>query len=373
MGFKKQKAPPPEIRNKREVAFSFSSGIGSAPGTMVLHPELAATRSIASIMAYDENELIEQPLNDLSLIPTYLAKYPVTWLNINGLGDLELLEKIGHTFNLHSLAMEDVVNIHQRPKIEEYDNLIFAVTRMPSIKNDIVKMEQLSIFWSKNFVITFQARGDCLNILRERIKHGGKRKKLLKAEYLAYTILDSIVDSFFPIFEYLGIKLDAVEETAILRPSNNIIINVHHFKHDLQLLRRALWSQREGIHNLKSDGKFTDTDMRFFLRDCEDHIIQLLEIAESYRERASGLIDIYLSSVSNKMNQIMKVLTIMATIFMPLSWICSIYGMNFNYELSPWNMPELEWYYGYPFAWGIMLAVTISFLIFFWRKGWLRE
>ncbi len=361
------------IKRKQPRVFHHQSQMGAAPGTLTAHPDFVDIGTRVTLVSYDENELIEKEITDLSEIPNYLSKYPVTWVDVCGLGDLDKLAKIAQVFNLHALAMEDVVNIHQRPKVEAYGDIYFAVTQMPSIAEEVLYLEQISIFWSSNFVITFQQRqANCLVPLNNRIKTGGRRQRLLRAEYLAYAMLDTIIDSFFPILEFFGFKLDRIEEDAIINPSSQIIINVHEYKHDLLALRRAMWSQREAIRSLNEVGKF-DSEMKFFLRDCEDHTIQLIDILESYRERTSGLMDIYLSSVSNKMNQIMKVLTMMATIFMPLTVITGIYGMNFDTSKSPWNMPELNWVYGYPFALGLMTVTVVVLLIFFWHKGWFRR
>lgn len=363
-------------RRKLDAALKYLSRRGAAPGTLALHPEHAAGGSKLFVIAYDEVTLIEKEVTDLNEIKEYLNKYPVTWLNINGVGDLKLLENIAQMFNLHALAMEDVVNMHQRPKTEEYDNIMFAITRMPEVNNNILELEQISIFWGKNFVITFQANAndvDCLGPLRNRIKHGGKRQRLLQAEYLAYALLDTIVDSYFPILEQFGTKLDDIEEDVVLDPVAHVMVTVHEFKHDLQIMRRALWAQREAVRNLNEIGKFTAVDMKFFIRDCEDHTVQLLEIVETYRERMSGLMDIYLSGISTRTNQVMKVLTIAATILMSLSLISSVYGMNFDLTSSPWNMPELRWKFGYFYALGLMTATGVVLFVLFWRKGWLKR
>lgn len=351
------------------------SRIGSPPGTLTLHPDLLQYGVSLSIMSFDDNELVEKQISSIDEVPLYLNKYPVTWLDISGLGDLTILEKVASMFSLHPLAMEDVVNIHQRPKVEDYGDVMFAVTVMPEMTPNGLDLEQISIFWGKNFVLTFQEKpgGDCLDPLRLRIKNGGKRQRLLRAEYVAYAILDTTIDSFFPILDTLGVKLDDIEEDAITNPSTQIIVNIHEFKRELLSVRRAMWSQREAIRSFSGVGNFTDPDMRFFIRDCEDHTIQLIEIIESYRERVSGLMDIYLSSVSNKMNTVMKILTVMSTIYMPIGVVASIYGMNFDREASAYNMPELSWAYGYPFALGLMAVMAIGSITYFWRKGWLSD
>lgn len=364
------------IKKKRFQLFHHQALPGTAPGTLIAHPDLVAEGIHMQVMAYDDNELVEHEISDPNEILPYLQKFPVTWLDVSGLGDIDVLQKIEQTFGFHPLAMEDVVNIHQRPKIEEYGDIMFGVTRMPQYIDNELELEQVSIFWGKNFVVTFQEdidNGDCLDPLRARIKHGGRRQRLLRADYLAYAMIDTIIDSFFPILETYGTRLDEIEEAAILDPSSKVVVSIHDFKHELLILRRAAWSQREAIRSLTEIGKFADSDMRFFIRDCEDHTIQLIEILESYRERMSGLMDIYLSSVSNKMNSTMKILTALATIFMPLTVITGIYGMNFHYDVSPWNMPELGWYYGYPFALSLLVGTIVVLGSFFWYRGWFTK
>jgi len=243
---------------------------------------------------------------------------------------------------------------------------------MPRILEDGLYLEQVSIFWSKNFVVTFMEKeGDCLDPLRVRIRNEERRLSLLHPEYLAYSMIDTIVDSYFPLLEMYGLQLDDIEEEAIANPTRQIIIRVHDFKRDLAAVRRTMWSQRESLRNLLEVAKFTNPEMKFFIRDCEDHTIQLIDILESYRERTSGLMDLYLSSVNNKMNEIMKILTMIAVIAMPINAVASIYGMNFD-RVHPWNMPELSWVYGYEYALGLMLFIVATQFYFFWRRGWLR-
>ncbi len=349
---------------------------GTPPGTIALHQDLQNKIFSMTIMAFNDEELIEKKIFDLAEIPGLLEKYPVTWLDVCGFSKVEVLEQIATIFKLHPLAMEDVVNIHQRPKVEEYDDFLFAVTRMPQMINNDLELEQVSIFWGKSFVVSFQEEeenGDCLDSLRLRIKHGGKRRRLLRPEYLAYAMLDTIIDSFFPILETYGLELDSLEEDAINKPSTQIVVGIHDFKRDLLVLRRAMWAQREAIRNFSEIANFSDPDMKFFIRDCEDHAIQLIDIMESYRERTSGLMDIYLSSVSNKMNSAMKVLTMISTIFMPMTVIVGIYGMNFDPLSSPWNMPELNWYYGYPFSLALLFFTGFGLSMVFWISGWFKK
>jgi magnesium transporter len=341
-------------------------------------PEINASTPIQTlttsmqVLAFDKHELIDKTIESIEEIQDYLGKHTVTWLKVTGLHESSKIDAIASFFKLHQLAMEDVINIYQRPKIEEYDDLTFAITRTPIIKNNELDLEQVSLFWGENFIISFNESNNCdyFAPLKIRLRNDKKRQHMLKPEYIAYAIIDVIIDSFFPILESYGSKIDVVEENAVANPSSQIIVNIHGYKHDLSIIRHAMWSQRDAIRRLVETTKDDDKDLRFFIRDCEDHTIQIIDILENYRERTSGLMDIYLSSVNNKMNEVMKVLTMISTIFMPTSLIASIYGMNFD-RTSAWNMPELGWKYGYQFALLLMLSVAVSFLFYFKRKGWI--
>lgn len=364
-----------QLKSKRrhKRIFRHLAELGSEPGTLVVHPDLAQYGTKMIVTAFDEKTIEEKSLESLDEIADLKKRFPIVWLRVYGLGNISALQDIAKMFNLHKLAMEDVVNTHQRPKVEEYGDVTFAIARMPYIVEDELDLEQISIFWGTNFVITFNERDkDCLEPLRDRIRKNVRRNMMLNPEYLSYSVIDTIVDSFFPILEVYGLELDDIEEDAIINPSRKIIVNIHDFKRDLAVIRRAMWSQREAVRNLSDVIKSPTPEMKFFIRDCEDHTIQLIDILESYRERTSGLMDVYLSAVNNKMNEIMKVLTMIATIFMPIGVVASIYGMNFD-RSYPANMPELGWSYGYEYALSIMATIAIVMIFFFWRKGWLRR
>lgn len=368
----KKKVEERLLKVRKSGAFRHSSNYGSTPGTMSAHPDSAQYSLKLNVIAFSDAEFVEAELKEPAEIQSYLQKYPVTWLSVYGLGQVDKLKEIAEIFKFHSLAMEDVVNTHQRPKVEEYGETMFSVIRMPSMLEDGLYLEQVSIFWSEKFVVAFMEKeGDCLDPLRVRIKSDERRHNLLLPEYLGYSILDTIVDSYFPLLEIYGMQLDDIEEDAIANPSRKIVIRIHEYKHDLAAIRRTMWSEREALRNLLEVAKFSHPEMKFFIRDCEDHTIQLIDILENYRERTSGLMDLYLSSVNNKMNEIMKILTMIATITLPISAVAGIYGMNFD-RSHPWNMPELSWEYGYLYALGIMLFIAITQFYFFWRRGWLH-
>ncbi|MGH8742320.1 MAG: magnesium/cobalt transporter CorA, partial [Burkholderiales bacterium] len=278
----------------------------------------------------------------------------------------------GERYGLHPLTIADVVNAHQRPKLESHDDHLFIVLRLPDRTEGLVT-EQLSILLGRDFVLTFQERpGDCFDPVRERLRRPESPMRGRGVDYLAYALIDALVDSYFPLLESYGEQLEALEEQVIARPEPARVVQIQRLRRELLEVRRALWPQREVLNALlREDTPCIAPGTRLFLRDCADHTAQLLDMVEIHREVTSGLLDLHLSSVSTRMNEIMKVLTIIATIFMPLSVIASIFGMNFNTETSPWNMPELDWYFGYPFALLLMALVAAGMLVMFWRKGWL--
>lgn len=349
---------------------STSKPPGSAPG-LLIRPE-DAEEMVITVIAYNKDDQFEACITDTEEIRPLLEKWQNVWINVDGLGDMEKLEKLGEILNLHPLALEDVLNTHHRPKVEEYEKNIFMITRMARMHNDAIDVEQVSLFLGENYVVSFQERkGDCLDPVRERLRKTGRRMRFNNADYLAYAIIDAIVDGFFPVLDHFDVRLNALEENVVVDPRPDFIEKTHEIKRDLQHIRHAIWPLREALSRLAADMPFIHDETQIYIRDCYDHVIQIVDILETYRERASGLMDIYLSSLSNKMNEVMKVLTIIATIFIPLGFIAGLYGMNFDSGVSPYNMPELHWPYGYPIALGVMLAIAIGLLGYFWHKGWI--
>lgn len=299
---------------------------------------------------------------------------PITWVNVSGRGDAELIRQVGEIFGLHPLAMEDLMNLHHRPKVEEYEDHVFLVSQLFSPGPDIVP-EQIALFLGKDFVLSFQETpGDCFGPLRERIRQGKGRVRTAKADYLFYALLDAIVDQFFPVLERYGESLEAIEEKVVTAPDSRQIATLHDMKRGLLTIRRAIWPHREMLNAMiRDENPQISDDTRLYLRDVYDHTINLIDIVEMYRDIASGLVDVYISSVSAKLNEIMKVLTIISTIFMPLSFIASVYGMNFDRSASAWNMPELGWGFGYLLSLMMMASIAVGLLVFFRLKGWLGE
>ena len=355
----------------RKVFVRRAAPPGTPPGTLIAAPEAAQPE--IHVIAYGPGDFVEADVTDLRSLRAYTEKWPVTWINVDGLGDAKTVETLGEIFGLHRLALEDVLNVHQRPKVDEYEDRVFIVSRMTRFTGEL-ETEQISIFLGPNFVITFQEGlpGDCFEIIRQHVRGKVGRVRQAGADYLLYRLLDGIVDHYFPVLEEYGEQLERMETEVVAHPTPNTIHRLHAIKRHLLDLRRILWPMRDALQVILRDtGSLFAAETRLHVRDCYDHLVQVVELTEIYRELAMSLTDVYLSSVSNRMNEIMKVLTIIATIFMPLSFLAGLYGMNFNTEISPFNMPELKWYLGYPFALCMMALVAFGLLFFFWRKGWL--
>ncbi|HQU45468.1 MAG TPA: magnesium/cobalt transporter CorA [Pirellulales bacterium] len=342
---------------------------GMPPGA--LHIPADARAPVMYAVAYHGDDFIEKQLQQPEDVVELLAAWPVVWLNVAGVGDADTITRLGQIFKLHPLALEDVVHLHQRAKVDQYDQRLFIVARMAQL-NEGLETEQLSMFVGDKFVLTFiEDPGDCFEAVRERLRGGGRLREAGPG-YLAYSLLDAVVDSYFPIVESYAERLDRLEDRVIARPSRRAISEIHSAKHDLRSLRRIVWPLREAVNSLVRDpSPFVDEETRVHLRDCYDHLVQIIDLVETYRELCSDLTDLYLSSLSNRMNEVMKVLTIIATIFMPLGFITGLYGMNFHTDRSRWNMPELSWPYGYPYALGLMGLTVLAMLWYFRRKGWL--
>jgi magnesium transporter len=344
---------------------------GTAPGTIKVLPD--APRPKIHVTRFNATELLEEDVSDIRRVRELLDGKSVTWVNVDGLGDAEVLKELSELFGLHALALEDVVHVHQRAKVEEYEDHLFIVVRMLSLEERLVD-EQLSIFLGKNFVLTIQERsGDCLNPVRERLRKSRGRIRQAGADYLAYAIIDAVIDAYFPVVDGYGERLERLDEELTVGNSPRLMEALHEIRGHLMALRRAIRPLRDSLILLMPDPNSLITEeTQFHLRDCYDHTIQLIDLLDTYRELCSDLRDFYMSAINNRMNEIMKVLTIIATIFMPLGFIAGVYGMNFNTRL-PGNMPELNWPYGYVFALMLMGVVGAGLLVFIWRRGWLRN
>lgn len=344
--------------------------VGSSPGTLAKSVDTASVK--IRLVSYDENNLVEETLEDVHQLQARLGQRRVDWIDIQGLADHDVLRNIADSFNLHALALEDIVHVHQRPKLESYADHLFIVTRMPNMEGEVLT-EQLSMVLGENYLITFQERpGDCFDAVRQRIRNSKGRIRQSGPDYLAYALIDAVLDAYFPLLEQYSDSVENLEFEVANMAEQVPVPRLHKLKRELLELRRAIWPQREMISAMQRDETGMVTEgTRTYLRDCHDHALQLLDIVETYREIASSMMDLYLSSINLRMNEAIKVLTIIATVFIPLGFIASIYGMNFDPDVSPFNMPELDWYFGYPFALSLMLIVALSFLIYFWRQGWM--
>jgi magnesium transporter len=342
---------------------------GLPPGTPVYVGERKDEKVRISVLDYDEVQYQEKEAKDVEECFPFKDTSTVTWINIDGIHQVDIIKKIGKHFGLHPLIQEDIVNTEQRPKMEDFGSYIYIVLKMIyHDENDgECRIEQVSFILGENFVISFQEReGDIFNHVRERIRNGKGRIRKMKADYLAYSLLDAIVDNYFFILEKTGEQIEQLEERVVSQPKPETMQEIHRLKRTMIFLRRSVWPLREVISNLeRGETSIIQESCRIYLRDVYDHTIQVIDSVETFRDMLSGMHDTYLSSISNRMNEIMKVLTIIATIFIPLTFIAGIYGMNFKF------MPELEWNWGYFAVWIVMIAVAMLMVVFFRRKKWL--
>lgn len=342
---------------------------GLPPGSLVHIGEKKTEKAKITLIDYDENNFFEKEPETIDECFRYKDKKSVTWINIDGLHDVELVEKIGQQFNLHPLVLEDILNTGQRPKTEDLDDYFFVVLKMLTYEDakKMIESEQVSLVFSKNFVISFQEKpGDVFESIRNRIRNGKGRIRKMNADYLAYVLIDAIVDNYFSILEKIGDRVEDLEEELLQDSGTETMQRIHSLKREMLFLRKSVWPFREAINALvRSESKIIQKTTMVYLKDVYDHTIQVIDTAETFRDMISGMLDVYLSTVSNKMNEVMKVLTIFAAIFIPLTFIAGVYGMNFQ------NMPELGWNLGYPMALMIMLLVGIVMLFYFKRKKWL--
>lgn len=354
---------------RRRVGVSRRAPVGAPPGTLIAEP--AASSTSIEMFGYGPDGHEHKTGCTSADIKAVRKVWPRTWVDVRGLADTALIAEIGTLFGLHELSLEDVVNVHQRPKAEDYADHVFIVLRLPPDGGDTAG-EQVSLFVGRDFIISFQEReGDCFDPVRARIR-SSSRIRSNGPDFLAYALIDACIDSYFPRLEQLGERIEALEGEVMLSPSPGQVSELHAVKRELLLMRRAVWPAREMINALlRGESQFIGERTLVFLRDVYDHTVQLMDVVETYREIASGLIDVYLSSQSTRLNEVMKFLTIIATIFIPLSFLASLWGMNFDREASPLNMPELGWYFGYPLALAFMAAVAGGMIAYFRFRKWL--
>ncbi len=346
-----------------------SQTLGLPPGTPVHVGRQKVEHVRIKRFAYGPQTAEEREAETVEQCLPLPEEAAVTWINVDGLHRVEVIEKLGDHFGLHPLIQEDIVNTGQRPKLEDYGDYVYVVLKMLShnAANGKVEAEQVSLVMGSGYVLSFQERrGDVFEGVRERIRSGKGRIRSTGSDYLVYSLIDALVDSYFLVCEAFGEKLERMEERAISDPEPATSRAIHGAKRELILLRRSLWPLREVISGLqRSESELICEQTELYLRDVYDHTIQVIDTIESFRDMAAGMLDIYLSSLSNRMNEVMKVLTIIATMFIPLTFIAGVYGMNFKY------MPELEWRWGYPLVLLVMVLLCAGMLLYFRRKKWL--
>lgn len=359
------------MRKKRKFA---QNNVGSAPGTIIKSPDAEPT--VVRGWPFEGGSEDAVTITDVDSIKS-LQSGKIDgglWIDVRGLADTKFIAEIGEAFGLHPLVIEDVANIAQRPKAEVHDDDYIVIVLREPCGGPPFDSEQVAIVIGPDFVLTFQERAsDIFDPVRKRLIEGSRPMRELGAPYLGYALINSVVDSYFPILEGYGELSETLEQTVIEEPDPGRITEIHLLKRELQAMRRALWSQREAIATLqRADTKLIPDALKIYLRDCSDHSFQLLDMVEVYREISQGLVDLHLSAISNRMNEIMKVLTIISMIFLPMSFLTGLYGMNFV-TTSPYNLPELKWKFGYFWALGLMLTSAGGMLYYFWRKGWIGK
>ena len=352
---------------------------GEPPGVLKPRPDAAEHAPVITLIEYDRGHLEEHTITNKDELVSCLDNPRVTWINIDGLGDIDVLRTLGSQFNLHPLALEDVLATGQRPKLEQYDGYLFIIAQMLYL-NEQKQMcgEQVSMFLGKNFLITLQEEGDfdVFEPVRARIRAANGAIRKQGADYLAYALLDSIVDHYYPVLESIGASIDQIEDELVEAPKASPVGDLHRYKKTLTQIRRFIWPVRDLINAmLHEETGLVTKGTKVYLRDCYDHTVQLMDLVESYRDVLSGLMELYLSSVGIRTNEIMKVLTVISSIFIPLTFIVGVYGMNFAHEVDgkklPWNMPELYQPWGYVTVLLFMLGLAIFQIFYFKKRRWL--
>jgi len=361
------------FRRKRLIPTSYKPNPGSAPGVLTVNPLSHPTELL--IIGYGPDGYMEQTCSKVEEIEKFLAVWPVVWVNVIGLGDIQLIEDVGNLFALDRLSLEDVLDTSHRPKVEYYENYVFTIIKGTHL-GDQFESEQLSIFLKKNVVIVFEEKpGSSFTQVRERIRRGTGKIRHTGTDYLYYALMDEVIDRYFPILDKLNHQLITIEDEimtgAVSSQPKDVIQNVHHTKSDLLLMHKNIWPVSDIISMImREDTPLITKATRGFMRDCYDHSMQANEMTQFYRDTASGLLNTFLAYEGHKTNDIVKTLTIISAIFIPLNFIAGIYGMNFDPSKSKFNMPELDWVYGYPFALGLMLLVALGMLLRFKKRGW---
>ena len=344
-----------------------AQNIGVPPGTLIYTGEARTDRIKITLIEYNEAEFFEDVYYDLDDCLSHVKPNMVKWINVEGVHETELVEAIGKLYNIHPLTLEDVVHVDQRPKFEDFEHYVVAIMKMITYNKE-VESEQLAIILCENTVISFQEPhlGDAFDIIRNRLRQGKGRVRKLGADYLAYALMDAVVDCYFTAIEKIGDKIEEIEEDIISNSDKKSLLQLYHLKREMIYLRKQVWPMRDLINNMiRSETTLINASSDMYLRDLSDHVTRIIDTVETYRDLLSGIMDIYLSSNANRMNEVMKVLTIMSSIFIPVTFIAGVYGMNFE------NMPELKTQNGYYIICGVMVIIIAGLMIYFKRKKWM--
>jgi magnesium transporter len=340
---------------------------GTMPGTLNIPP--GAHPTTVRVMAYSQGQVMEREIHNPGELQDLAKQWPVVWVDVIGLGSESTLRAVAQIFHIHPLALEDIVHVHQRTKVDPYDENLFCVLRIPDHSHEQLT-EQFSLVLGKNYLLTFQERpGDCFDLIRAGIRsHQSSMRQGVRPDLLAYRLIDASIDAYFPVVERVGDQLDDLDDRSLATDSQVAFKKLQSVKRELLMLRRAVWPLRDALNELRRETMpFITNESRVYLRDCYDHTVQLIDLLESYRDISGDVRDYYLSSISNRMNEVMKTLTVISTIFLPITFIAGVYGMNFEF------MPELHWRYGYEVSLAVMGFVALGMLWFFKRRGWLQR
>lgn len=342
---------------------------GLPPGSLVHVGLERAEKTRITVLDYDVEHIEEREVHAVEELAPYIGKPSVTWIDVVGIHEPKVIEQIGCQFQIHPLLMEDIMNTTQRPKIDDLGKYICLILKMITFDETVMELriEQLSLVFSDDFVLSFQESETAIfKPLRDRIRNSLGRVRKMGTDYLAYSIMDAVVDHYFVVMEQMGEKIDSLENEVVANPKRETLRGVQRLRDEILLVRRSVWPLREVISLLeRAESPLVDKSSSFFFRDVYEHTIQVMDTVDTYRDILSGMFDIYLSSISNRLNEVMKVLTIIATLFMPLTFLAGVYGMNFE------HMPELKWQYGYFMLWGVMILIALAMLVYFRKKKWI--
>jgi magnesium transporter len=342
---------------------------GLPPGSLVHIGLEREEEPRINILDYDETHVEEREIQSVDELAPYVGKPSVTWIDVVGIHEPKIIEQIGCQFHIHPLLMEDIMNTTQRPKIDDLGKYICMILKLITFdeKSMELRIEQLSLVFSNDFVLSFQeSESGIFKPLRDRIRNGLGRIRRMGTDYLAYTLMDAVVDHYFVVMEKMGEKIDDLENEVVANPKRETLRGVQQLRDEILLVRRSIWPLREVISLLeRAESPLIDKTSAIYFRDIYEHTIQVMDTVDTYRDILSGMFDIYLSSISNRLNEVMKVLTIIATLFMPLTFLAGVYGMNFE------HMPELKWQYGYFMLWGVMILIALAMLVYFRKRKWI--